>query len=571
MDPNVAAHLPALVWLIAAAALVFFMQAGFAAVEAGTVRYKNAVNVALKNVIDLCCSFSAFFVVGFSLMFGHSIQLGGWGIIGMPEFFLNNVPPVNPQGTDVYTIFPMAAFLFQVTFCNTAATIVSGGVAERSRFMAYVLVSFGIGIFIYPVFGHWAWGGGWLMQLGYHDFAGSSVVHLMGAGITLAGIQIMGNRIGKYGPNGEVRTIAASSMPLVAIGVCFLAFGWIGFNGGSKELGVDTAGIIVNTLNAGCFGGLAVMLLIWAMRGVPDAGLILNGVLGGLVAITANADVVSPPASAVIGLIGGAVVLVGTRLMDRWKWDDAVGAVPVHGFAGVAGVLCTGLFATPEWLASVKMDRGHFLGVQVLGALVCFAWAYGAGLLLWWLVGRFTSLRIGPDEEAVGMNYSEHQVEDPMLELTQALTANLQGQHRQISLDNVREGDLVPIVRALNTLVGRLHDVRMQTGKWASNLRDLRLGIQEQQSLSARGTASSISDLSDSRDSLLKISAFLDQIGNEHAFVPVLADLVRQVQRRIDLTLAELPTVASALERVKARVTQLDDLAASMRQPGGAR
>jgi len=557
MDPQVAAKLPALAWLLGCSALVFFMQAGFAAVESGAVRYKNSINVALKNVIDLCCSFAAYFVVGYSLMFGASLGVAGWGLVGTPGFFLDGIKPFDPAGTDVYLMFPLAGFLFQVTFCNTAATIVSGGVAERCRFMAYVLVSFGIGLVIYPIYGHWVWGGGWLSRLGFHDFAGSSVVHVLGAGLTLAGIQALGARAGRYGPDGKPRPIPASSMPLVALGVCFLAFGWIGFNGGSAELGVHTATIIINTLNAGCFGGLAVMLIIWAMRGVPEADLILNGVLGGLVAVTASADIIALPASAVIGLIGGAAVLVGTRLLDRLRLDDAVGAVPVHGFAGAAGVLCTALFADAGWLTSKQLDRWHFLGIQAIGLAACVSWGWLSGSVLWWVVGRFTALRIGPAEEAVGMNYSEHKVGDPVLELTAALTDHLRGEERSLRLDDVREGDLVPLARVVEQLADRLSAQRRENRAWEQAVNDLRSRLHEQHSQGARAAGVSLTDLDDCRSSLGNVLAFLDQHRDEHVFVPLLHDLVRQLQARLGRAASELPRVQAALDSVRADADRL--------------
>ena len=417
---HVTAALPALAWLLCASALVFFMQAGFTAVEAGAVRHKNSINVALKNVVDLCASFAAFFVVGFSLMLG-----AGWepfGIVGTPRLLLDGVAAVDPAGTDVFTTFPRAMFLFQVTSCSTAATIVSGGVAERCRFLAYVLVSSGVAGVPYPLFGHWVWGGGWLADLGYHDFAGSSAVHLLGAGVTAAGLLVLGPRAGRFADDGSVRRIPASSLPMQALGVFILAFGWIGFNGGSAELGVQTPTIIMATLAAGCFGGLAVKLLVWAARGAPEADLILNGVLGGLVAITAGANCVSLPAAALIGMLGGGAVVFGTWAMQRLRLDDAVGAVPVHGFAGVVGVLAAAVFVDPAWLQANRpgLGQGGFLAVQAVGIAACIGWSFAGGLPLWWLVGRVTSLRIGVDEELVGMNHSEHKVDDALQGLLQA-------------------------------------------------------------------------------------------------------------------------------------------------------
>ncbi|QGJ69713.1 Ammonium transporter [Planctomycetales bacterium 10988] len=398
-------HLIELGWLLTSAALVLFMQAGFCCLEAGAVRHKNSINVAIKNAVDLCASFCAYFVIGYSLMFGTDL----WGLIGSPSLFLSNLS----EGE-------VASFLFQVTFCSTAATIVSGGVAERCRFLPYVIVSMVIGLFIYPVFGHWVWGGGWLSQLGYHDFAGSSVVHMVGGGVALAGIQVLGPRTARYSEDGTLTKIPASSMPMVALGVIILTFGWIGFNGGSAPLSDQTPTIITNTLLAACFGGMFALLGTWAYAGLASVELILNGILGGLVAITACADCVTLPSAAMIGMAGGLSVIIGTALLDYLKLDDAVGAVPVHLVAGIVGILLTGVFGKLE--LTEDFTRWMLIGVQALGALVCFLWSYVLGLGVWWVTGKVISLRVGKLEEKVGLNFSEHLVEDDFQSLVEVLS-----------------------------------------------------------------------------------------------------------------------------------------------------
>jgi Amt family ammonium transporter len=564
MDPALIPHLPALAWLLVASGLVFFMQAGFCAVESGMVRSKNSINVALKNVVDFCTSFAAFLILGYSLMFSPSLD--PIGLIGVPVPFLSDLSLVNPKGTDVFTLFPFAFFLFQATFCNTAATIVSGGVAERCRFMAYVLVSIGIGLLIYPIFGHWAWGGGWLMRIGYHDFAGSSVVHLLGAGITLAGIMVLGARAGRFGADGRPRTIPSSSMPLVALGALFLAFGWIGFNGGSAPLGAQTATIIIVTLNAGAFGALGVMLVMWALRGIPPADMILNGVLGGLVAITASANVVSIPASCVIGLLGGMAVVLGTRLLERWRLDDAVGAIPVHGFAGITGILCTGLFADATWLAETKqMSRAHFTTVQAIGAVSCFVWAFASGWLLWKLVGRLTGLRIGPDEEAVGMNYSEHQVDEPLAQLTAAVVDATQGRRDAQVLDLVRDGELIPLARAVQQLIRRQSDHRREARGWAETLSEVRSLMSEEHSAGGSAMRQSRDEVGEARQAIADVARMLAARRGEDPAAAVLLDLVRLLERRLDVALASLPRIEGSLQRIAGGAGRLDDLAAAMR------
>jgi Amt family ammonium transporter len=564
MDPAIAPHLPALAWLLVCSGLVFFMQAGFCAVESGMVRYKNSINVALKNVVDFCTSFAAFLVLGYSLMFSPSLD--PIGLIGQPVPFLSDLSLVNTAGTDVFTLFPFAFFLFQATFCNTAATIVSGGVAERCRFMAYVLVSLGIGLLIYPIYGHWAWGGGWLMDLGFHDFAGSSVVHLLGAGITLAGVMVLGPRAGRFAADGTPRIIPASSMPLVAIGIFFLAFGWIGFNGGSAPLGAQTANIIIVTLNAGAFGAIGVMLLVWALRGVPSADLILNGVLGGLVAITASANVVSVPASCAIGLLGGAAVVVGAKLLDRWRLDDAVGAIPVHGFAGIVGILCTALFADATWLAETKqMSRGHFFTVQAIGAIACLAWSFIAGWILWKIVGSGTGLRIGPDEEAVGMNYSEHKVEEPIQQLTVAVADSLAGRRDPAVLDHVRDGELAPLARSIHQLIRRQAEARATARAWGDTLAEVRSLIAQEQHAGGAAAREGTTELSEAREAIVDVGKFLDRRRLEDPQAAVLLDLVKLLVKRLDAALSALPRVDKSFERLAAGAGRLDDLAAAMR------
>jgi Amt family ammonium transporter len=557
-----ASDLAKLAWLLVSAGLVLFMQAGFAAVETGSVRYKNSINVALKNIIDLCVSSAAFFVVGYSLMFGASIQVGGWGIIGTPTLFLTNIE----TATIAISTTTMAFFLFQMTFCNTAATIVSGGVAERCRFMAYVLVTLGVALVIYPLFGHWVWGGGWLAQLKYHDFAGSSVVHMIGAGVALAGIHVLGSRLGRFDAQGKAHRIPASSLPLVSIGVVILAFGWIGFNGGSAPLGTQTATIITNTLIAACFGGLAAMLLVWATGGLAEADLILNGVLGGLVAITAGADCVTPTASALIGIIGGVAVVIGCRMMERWRLDDAVGAVPVHGFAGFAGVVVTGVFCESRYLADWDISRGNLILVQIIGATTAAVWSYVLGLVLWTIVGRISSLRIGPAEEEVGMNYSEHKVDDPMLDLTNAVVAAVAGKDKGLAvLDNVREGDLVALARAVKVLVNRHAGAKRNAESWAQAIEGLKHTLLEQQHMGSATAATSLDELKATRETLDHVLTFLRDHHAEASSSAMLTDLIRLVQGRIDALTAALPRIIKSFDTVRHTSGQLDQLAGNIR------
>ena len=536
------------VWTLTCAALVLFMQAGFCCLEAGLVRQKNSINVALKNIADMCCSFAAFFVIGYGVMFGASQG----GLIGMPTPFLGEAD----SGT-------ILAFLFQVTFCATAATIVSGGVAERCRFLPYVIAATVIAIGIYPIFGHWVWGGGWLSQLGYHDFAGSSVVHMIGAGVALAGIQILGPRAGRFTEDGRPREIPASNMPLVAVGVVILTFGWIGFNGGSAALGVDTPLIVTNTLLAAAFGGLVVMLISWAYGGLPSADLVLNGVLGGLVAITAGADCVSLTASCIIGAAGGIAVVLATPLLLRLRLDDAVGAIPVHGAAGVVGVVLTGVFANSEALTAWGFStRVELIGVQALGATVCLGWSYVAGLLMWVVISKVVPLRIGVFEEQVGLNYSEHQVSSPLQDLTTAVSRVGSQQQSELlqRLDNAGTGETAALAQAVRKLVQSGEAQLQQAQELARALGDLRGQLNDQQAAGSAAANNAQAHIRRVCESLDRMLDYLKEHQSANSAVPLLHDLLSTSRQQLQQLLSDLPSNMNAWRSVESAVQTIDDL-----------
>ena len=392
-----------IVWTCIAAFLVFFMQAGFAMVEAGFTRAKNAVNILMKNLMDFSIGSIAFFLVGFGLMFGKT---NGW--FGTTLFGLSGVEP----GSDWNWTF----LIFQTVFAATAATIVSGAMAERTKFTSYLIYSVFITLIIYPVFGSWAWGGlldggGWLEKLGFLDFAGSTVVHSVGGWLALAGAIVLGPRVGKYGADGKPKAIMGHNIPLAALGVFILWFGWFGFNPGSTTTGDGSIGYIAVTTNlSAAAGAIAALLVSWVVLKKPDASMALNGALAGLVAITAPCDGVSPMASIIIGLIGGTLVVFSVMFIDRvLKVDDPVGAVSVHGVCGLWGTLSCGLF---------NMDSGLFygggikqLGVQALGAGAAFAWAFGLGMVLFLGIKFTVGLRVSPEEESKGLDIGEHGME----------------------------------------------------------------------------------------------------------------------------------------------------------------
>ncbi len=374
--------------------------------EAGLVRQKNSINVAIKNVSDFIVSSISFFVVGFALMFGTSAG----GLIGTDGFFLSKYIAEDKEGW----IFPF--WFFQDVFCGTASTIVAGGVAERIRYRGYLWVSFTVAAIIYPVFGHWAWGGGydlapqkgWLAAMGYRDFAGSSVVHMVGGAATLACLLVLGPRKGRYLPDGSVTKMWGSNIPLAALGTFLLWIGWFGFNGGSTlAMNKNVALIIINTNLAACTGSLACLLWVWHSKGKPEVKAVLNGALGGLVAVTAPCAYITPVSALIVGALGGMTVNLVSNLLERFHIDDAVDAVPVHLGAGIVGILCVGLFAKEEFL--VGGSRLRQIGVQALGMSVCFVFTFTTEWLLVTLFDRYvTPLRVTPEDEERGLNLSEH-------------------------------------------------------------------------------------------------------------------------------------------------------------------
>jgi Amt family ammonium transporter len=384
------------VWTLIAAALVFFMQAGFALVEAGFTRAKNAVNIMMKNLMDFSIGTLGFWAVGFGLMFGAS--LGGW--IGTSGFFLSDYSP----GGDPWVL---AFWMFQVVFCATAATIVSGAMAERTKFVAYLCYSFVISAFIYPIFGSWAWGSlfngsGWLEKLGFIDFAGSTVVHSVGGWAALAGTLVLGPRIGKYDAQGRPRAIPGHNLPLAALGVFILWIGWFGFNPGSTTAGIkDIAWIFANTNLAAAAGVVGALVTIWSIAKKPDLTMTLNGALAGLVGITAPCNNVSPASAVMIGLVAGVLVVLSVLFVDRMGVDDPVGAISVHGVCGVWGTLAAAIF-------NIEGFTLGQLGVQALGAAAAFLWTFPTAYLTFRIIHATVGLRVSPEEEMDGLDLGEH-------------------------------------------------------------------------------------------------------------------------------------------------------------------
>ncbi|MDA0676591.1 MAG: ammonium transporter [Chloroflexi bacterium] len=396
-----------IVWVLMATVLVFFMQAGFAMVEAGATRAKNAANIMMKNLMDASVGTIIFWAVGFGLMFGANSS--GW--IGTNNFFLSDYDPSTPEG-----MFDFAFFIFQTVFAATAATIVSGAVAERTKFGSYLLYSVAITGIVYPVFGSWVWGGGWLSTFGdgFIDFAGSTVVHSVGGWAALAGAIVVGPRLGKFTADGKPRAIPGHSVTLVALGVFILWFGWFGFNAGSTVSGNDVsiAIIAVTTNLAAAAGGLGAMALGYLLWKHYDTSLALNGVIGGLVAITAGTANVSPGSAVIIGFIGGLVVVGGVVFLERvLKIDDPVGAVSVHGFAGAWGTLAVGLFAESAFGGTNGLFFGGGmgqLGTQFVGVIAAFAFVFPVSFIIFKVIDMTVGMRASDEDQIRGLDISEH-------------------------------------------------------------------------------------------------------------------------------------------------------------------
>ena len=400
-------------WVVLAAVLVFFMQAGFAMLETGLTRAKNAANIMMKNLMDFCVGSLAYWAIGFGLMFG-----AGTAFVGTSGFFLHDTG--STFDSLAWSTVPLTAkYFFQLVFAATAATIVSGAMAERTKFSAYLVYSFVVSLVIYPIVGHWIWGGGWLASLGVWDFAGSTVVHSTGAWLALAGAIVLGPRIGKYSKNGRPRAMPGHSITLAALGVFILWFGWFGFNPGSTMAATpDIARIAVTTNLAAAAGAIAAMLTVWLRFGKPEASMTLNGAVAGLVAITAPCAFVSPASAVLIGLIAGVLVVLSVGFFESVvKVDDPVGAVSAHGVCGAWGTVSVGLFAQAAYGGAAPDGTGnglffgggtHLLLMQAVGVVAVFVWCMATGFALFLAIKHTMGLRVSRDEELEGLDVVEH-------------------------------------------------------------------------------------------------------------------------------------------------------------------
>jgi len=458
-----------ILWMLVCALLVFVMQGGFLCLESGLTRAKNAINVAVKNIADFAVASLLFWLFGFGLMFGDSVG----GLFGTGYFAMN--------GESATSTWMMAFVLFQMMFCATAATIVSGAVAERMHFPAYVVVSAVVAGLIYPVFGHWAWGGvigdgeaGWLARMGFVDFAGSTVVHSTGGWVALAGVMILGAREGRFVPGEPARVIPAGNLPVAMLGGLLLFFGWFGFNGGSTLAFTDDVPfILAHTALAAAAGILMGILIGWKLHGYCEVMYALNGAVAGLVSITACAHVVSGLEAVVIGALGSAIMVIANEWLLLRRIDDAVSAIPSHLAAGAWGTLCVALFGDLSRVGT-GLSRLEQLGVQALGVVACGVWSFGVAWLVLRGLGRLRPLRVSPEDERLGLNVSEHGARTELVELMETME-----EHGRTGLLTNRVPvepftEVGQIAAAYNRVIDALEEATEQT---RAIIRDVRDGI----------------------------------------------------------------------------------------------
>lgn len=396
-----------IVWVFLGAVMVMLMQAGFAILEAGLTRQKNCNNVLMKNIMDFAIGSIIFLVVGFGLMFGESLG----GIVGITGF----IDPTSLNLSQFEALSPTVFIFFQTVFCATAATIVSGAMAERTKFSSYLIYTLVISLVIYPISGHWIWGGGFLSKIGFIDYAGSTAVHSVGGWAALMGAVVLGPRMGKYNRDGSTNAIPGHNIMMATLGVFILWFCWFGFNPGSSLEAAGYIGHIAMTTNlSACAGALVAMFLTWKKYGKPDVSMTLNGILAGLVAITAGCHIVSLYGAIAIGAVGGILVVYGCEILDqKLHVDDPVGAVGVHCLNGVWGTLAVGLFAcnTPASEGTLGLFFGGgtaLLITQLIGVIIVAVWVCSMSFIMFTLIKKTGGLRVTPQEELAGLDLGEH-------------------------------------------------------------------------------------------------------------------------------------------------------------------
>lgn len=468
------------VWVAVCGSLVFFMQPGFQMVESGLTREKNSINVAIKNLTDIGISLFVYWLFGFGLMFG----LSKGGIIGITHFLPGGLKNIS---------FDLCNFLFfEAMFCSTSATIVSGAVAERMKYSSYILSTIIISAVIYPVFGHWAWNGiqpsciadsaGWLNKIGFVDFAGSTVVHSVGGYVGLAGIIILGARKGRFTTDKttgktESREIQGCNIPMTVAGVFILWFGWLGFNGGSDLAFTSRVPqILMNTCISSATGMLSSLFLGWAVTRLPNVNFVINGTLAGLVAITAGCHCVTPGAAAIIGIIGGIVMLAATNILEKLKLDDAVGAIPVHLAAGIWGTLAVGIFGQKEQLGTNPIFGSQFIA-QLIGVVTCGIWAFGIAFIALYILNKIKPLRVSSADEDSGLNVAEHGASTEIFDLYDRMTEQARTGDLSIRLKEEPFTEIGQISSLYNKVMDKLESTSMEIESLSAFMKDIKYGM----------------------------------------------------------------------------------------------
>ena len=468
------------VWVAVCGSLVFFMQPGFQMVESGLTREKNSINVAIKNLTDIGISLFVYWIFGFGIMFG----LSKGGFIGTTHFLPGGIKNLS---------FDLCNFLFfEAMFCSTSATIVSGAVAERMKYSSYIISTFIISAIIYPVFGHWAWNGlqpsfisdsaGWLNRIGFVDFAGSTVVHSVGGYVGLAGIIILGARKGRFVKDEKTgktksREIQGCNIPMTVAGVFILWFGWLGFNGGSDLALTDRVPqILMNTCISAATGMLSSLFIGWAFSGLPNVNFVINGTLAGLVAITAGCHCVTPGAAAVIGIIGGIVMLLASKLLEILKLDDAVGAIPVHLAAGIWGTLAVGIFGQPEQLGTNPILGSQFLA-QLIGVAVCGIWSFGIAFTLLFILNKIKPLRVASADEDKGLNIVEHGSSTMIFDLYDKMSEQARTGDLSIRLKEEPFTEIGQISSLYNQVMEKLESTSFEMESLSAFMNNIKYGL----------------------------------------------------------------------------------------------
>lgn len=468
------------VWVAVCGSLVFFMQPGFQMVESGLTREKNSINVAIKNLTDIGISLFVYWLFGFAIMFGHSKG----GFIGTTHFLPGGLKNVS---------FDLCNFLFfEAMFCSTSATIVSGAVAERMKYSSYIISTFIISALIYPVFGHWAWNGiqpsiisdsaGWLNKIGFVDFAGSTVVHSVGGYVALAGVIILGARKGRFvqdyqSGKTESREIQGCNIPMTVAGVFILWFGWLGFNGGSDLAFTERVPqVLINTCISAATGMLSSLFVGWAFSGLPNVNFVINGTLAGLVSITAGCHCVTPGAAALIGIIGGIVMLLASKLLEKLKLDDAVGAIPVHLAAGIWGTLAVGIFGQPEQLGTNPI-LGSQLLAQVIGIAACGIWSFGIAFTLLFILNKIKPLRVASEDEDKGLNIVEHGSSTMIFDLYDKMSEQARTGDLSIRLKEEPFTEIGQISSLYNKVMDKLESTSFEMESLSAFMNNIKYGL----------------------------------------------------------------------------------------------